>query len=391
VAVAGAVAGAVAAPELALAQVQIYGKFNAEYGFVSQADSPAVAAVASVAGGNGSVGTASVAAEPSTSRNNADGFNSGASYVGVKGEEKLGGAMSAWFQCETRARFGVDTNPAQAASGICDRNSALGLKGDFGNFFVGRWDTAIENISGTTRLVGSTGYQGVQHMLTEDQGQFNIQFAQRVQNSLNYNSPSFGGFTVDFSTTTQGAELNTAAGASAQTGKEGRIYSMAAKYAAGPLVAYGGYEKHNDNQALISSGLDGASENMFTFGASYVFGPVKVALVYTDVDGDKTLATEVQRKTWQLGADWKVTGPGTVRVAYTQADDFKGSAGITDSGAKQYQIQYLHALSKRTTAAIYYVGIDNDTNGVYNFHGFNSLVKPGDSPSAFVFQLVHTF
>lgn len=363
-----AVAAALAAPAAALAQTTIYGKFNAEFGFVSQADDVSGA-----------------------SRPNADGFNSGASYVGVRGEEKLGGGMSTWYQCETRARFGVDTNPAQGVSGICDRNSALGLKGGFGNFFVGRWDTAMENLAGTTRLVGSTGYQGVQHMLTADQGQFGIDFAQRVQNSLNYNSPNFGGFTVDLSTTTKGAQLNTATAAAA-AGKEGRIYSLGAKYAAGPLVAYGGYEKHDDNQALVSGGRDGASENMFTFGASYVFGPVKVAMVYTDTDADATVAgTEVSRKTWQLGGDWKVTAPGTVRFAYTNADEFKGNAGVTDSGAQQYSLHYIHALSKRTSAAVYYSKVDNDTNGVYNFHGFNDDVKSGDSASAFAFQLVHTF
>lgn len=366
-----AVAAALAAPAAALAQTTIYGKFNAEYGLVSQAADPTGA-----------------------SRPNADGFNSGASYIGVKGEENLGGGMSAWFDCQTRARFGVDTKPTQAASGICDRNSALGLKGGFGNFFVGNWDTAMENLSGTTRVVGSTGYQGVQHMLTEDQGQFGISFAQRVQNSFNYNSPNFGGFTVDFSTTSTGAALNQATAAASTPGKKGRIYSLAPKYAAGPLVVYGGYEKHDDNQALVSGGLNGATENMWTLGASYVFGPVKIAMVYTDVDADVTASTEVSRKTWQLAGDWKVTGPGTVRFAYTQADDFKGNAAgaaLKDQGAQQYSVHYIHALSKRTSAAVYYVNVDNETNGVYNFHGFSSAVKPGDNASAFVLQLVHTF
>jgi predicted porin len=303
--------------------------------------------------------------------------------------------MSAWYQCETRARFGVDTSPTQAASGICDRNSALGLKGGFGNFFVGRWDTAIEVNSGSTRLVGSTGWQGVQHMLTEDQGQVGISFAQRVQNSFNYETPNFSGFTVGLSTTAQGAALNTSTGTSANTGKEGRIYSVSPKYSAGPLVVYGGYEKHDDNQALMSGGRDGASEHMATFGASYVFGPVKVGVVYTDVDGDGTTAgTDITRTSWQVAGDWKITAPGTIRVAYTNADDFKGSASSVtagDQGANQYSIHYIHALSKRTTAAVYYVGIDNESNGRYNFHSFNSLVKPGENASAFAFQLVHTF
>jgi predicted porin len=231
-------------------------------------------------------------------------------------------------------------------------------------------------------------------MLTEDQGQFGISFAQRVQNSFNYETPNFNGFTVGLSTTSQGAAVNTGTGQAAQTGKEGRIYSVSPKYSAGPLVVYGGYEKHDDNQALVSGGRDGASEHMATFGASYVFGPVKVAMVYTDVDADATVGTDVSRKSWQLAGDWKITAPGTIRVAYTNADDFKGSASSVtagDQGANQYSIHYIHALSKRTSAAVYYVGIDNESNGRYNFHSFNSLVNAGENMSAFAFQLVHTF
>jgi hypothetical protein len=126
-----------------------------------------------------------------------------------------------------------------------------------------------------------------------------------------------------------------------------------------------------------------------------VFGPVKVAMVYTDFDGDAPVAgTDVSRRTWQIGADWKITGPGTIRFAYTNADDFKGTAAAAaaqDQGAQQYSIHYIHALSKRTSWAVYYVNVDNDTNGVYNYHGFTSAVKPGDSASAFALQLTHTF
>jgi predicted porin len=369
-----AVAAAVAAPAAALAQVTISGKFNIEYGFVSQQDD--------VTGG---------------SRPNADAFNSGASNIRLAGTENLGGGLSAWFQCETRARLGADVNPAQTQAGICDRNTGVGLKGNFGNFFVGTWDTAVENSSGDTRLTGSNGWNGVQRFLTESsnaQQGVSFQFAQRVQNSINYYSPNFGGFSVDLSTTSKNAAINTtAAGA---VGKEGRIMSVLGKYAGGPILAYVGYEKHDDNQAQVSGGLNGASETMTTVGASYVFGPVKVAMVYTDIDADAAVAgTEVTRRSWQLGADWKVTGPGTVRVVYTNADDFKGNAAaaaLPDQGAQQYLIGYLHAMSKRTTVGVSYVGVKNDTNGAYGFAGHTaSTVKLGDDGSVIALSVSHSF
>ena len=91
-----AVAGVLAAPALAFAQastVQIYGLINAEYGYVQQPNNAAGA-----------------------SRSNVDALNSGASRIGFKGEEKLGGSLSAFFQCETDLRF-LGGNARQMARG----------------------------------------------------------------------------------------------------------------------------------------------------------------------------------------------------------------------------------------------------------------------------------
>ena len=94
-----AVAGALAAPAVAMAQsstVQIYGKLTYEYARIKE--------------GRGRIST-DYADSP------------GGTSIGFKGEEKLGGGLSAWFQCESSADVrGVDQ------TGFCTRNSAVGLK-----------------------------------------------------------------------------------------------------------------------------------------------------------------------------------------------------------------------------------------------------------------------
>src|SRR5690606_27635528 len=115
--IAVAVAGALAAPAAALAQstVQVYGTAYMEWGFINQGPDNTAAPF-----------------DPA----NADVLQAPGSAVGFKGEEKLGGGMSAWFQCESSADLrGVNQN------GFCSRNSAVGLKGSFGNAFIGIWDT----------------------------------------------------------------------------------------------------------------------------------------------------------------------------------------------------------------------------------------------------------
>ncbi|MFN7088136.1 MAG: porin, partial [Burkholderiales bacterium] len=103
-----AVAGALGAPALAMAQastVQVYGRVTAEYGYVDQ--------------GSG---------KPNTDLLQTPG----GSAIGFKGEEKLGGGLSAWFQCESSADI-----RGQNQDGWCSRNSAVGFKGGFGNVYIG--------------------------------------------------------------------------------------------------------------------------------------------------------------------------------------------------------------------------------------------------------------
>jgi predicted porin len=76
----------------------------------------------------------------------------GGSAVGFKGQEQLGGGMSAWFQCESSADVrGLNQD------GFCGRNSAVGLKGGWGNLFFGRWDTPFKRATLGMVGAGDTG------------------------------------------------------------------------------------------------------------------------------------------------------------------------------------------------------------------------------------------
>ncbi len=115
-----AVAGALGAPALALAQastVQLYGQVRADYQYLKQGD-----------------GLKSV-----------DAFSSYDSYLGFRGEEKLGGGLSAWFQCESTFN---PTGEGNDGNGFCSRNSGVGFKGQWGNVFFGNWDTPYKIVHG---------------------------------------------------------------------------------------------------------------------------------------------------------------------------------------------------------------------------------------------------
>src|SRR3954462_13527144 len=131
-----AVAGALAAPCIALAQssVEVYGTINMAAGYFKY-----------------SQGTA--ANTPAVSKWD---VAQGASNVGVRGRETLGGGLSAWFQIETNTPMERSNDIAITPA---SRNSAVGLQGNFGNVFIGQWTTPWADLDALWGI-GTVGFWG---------------------------------------------------------------------------------------------------------------------------------------------------------------------------------------------------------------------------------------
>ena len=353
--IAVAVAGALAAPAAALAQstVQIYGTLKAEYGFVSMPD-------------HGTAGT---------SYKNWDGFNSGASNIGFKGEEKLGGGLSAFFQCESDLRF--MQGGTRTSGSLCDRNSALGLKGGFGSFFVGTWDSPEKLAIGKTRMLEDTGWTGVTHMLFNE--------SNRNAHSINYHSPNFGGFSMALQTTSTNAASNTTV-----DGRKGRANGLNLVYGKGPLDVAFGYTVENDNRS--SSGGTAGKDTSMTLGGAYKFGPAKVGVTYNKAK-EQGAGGDAKRDAWNLAVNYDFTGANYLWAGYTLAKDVKGSLGGADTGGDEWQVGVGHRLSKRTEARIGYARVKNDSNT--NQYTVGNVSAPaarnGSNSSVVAVQVFHKF
>jgi predicted porin len=392
---AAAVAGALTLPAgAAMAQtstVQIYGLLNVEY-------------APYVKNPNNSSGAA---------RRTTDELNSGASRIGFRGQEKLGSGLTVWFQCETdlQALDGgtdneaevFDTNSANQPS-WCDRNSALGLRGGWGNFYIGTWDSPTKRVTSATRMLAETGWLGVQRHLMTLAG---WAYSHRVTKSINYDSPNFGGFTVAFQTTTTNADRNqTEAGPDTQA----RIWGLNGMYSAGPLVAGLGYARYENNIQFaappfpVSSATGvqtGLEDTVWVFGINYTFGNFKIGFVATDLDVERaagpvgTPPTTVERRNFSTALEWNLGGPHSMLFGWTHAGATEGSAcpaGATTCGsANIFQAQYQHRFSKRTMGGIGVITVDNGDGGVHSLQGLSTSMQPGERSTAFALQLQHTF
>ena len=389
-----AVAGALAAPAVALAQsstVQIYGTMYVEYGFVDQ--------------GTFAAGT----------RQDVDILQTPGSNVGFKGEEKLGGGLSAWFQCESTA------DPrGQSQDGWCSRNSALGLKGGFGNVFIGNWDTPFKRtISPPTVGSNDTGLWGSANLISAGSTTVNgtagrALFKRRQNNMIMYDSPNFAGFQVMAGYTS----LNHVTAVTSNAGNsKPRVLSLGGQYSAGPLFVSAGYERHTEFAGPTAIGTTDGDDSGWHIGAAYTWGPVRFGGQYTRQRFEHPGAVttlESRVSAWHVGVDWRIAGPHGLRAAYTRAGDVKGDAGspavggsqgqtrpgviagnANDSGADMWQIRYVYTFSKRTEFTFGYVKLDNDgsptTNGgTYSLLGVGAGT-PGNNQDAWAMGVRHTF
>jgi len=384
-----AVAGALAAPALVMAQsstVNVYGKITYEYGIVDQ--------------GSGQRST-DYADSP------------GGTEIGFRGEEKLGGGLSAWFQCNTSADV-----RAMDQIGLCSRNSAIGFKGGWGNLHFGRWDTPMKRaLNVGTVGAEETGILGMSFLPFGGSGAgdvsgtgadagVNRQRWKRREAALSYyESPSFNGFQIlaAFSSGNAGADLNAADGLS---NAKPRVQSFAGTYQSGPLGIGFAYERHNDMGAAVAGGQD-FDDRAWGLSAAYTFGGnIKVGGTYLAPKFETGVGASTKRKSYTIGVDWAIAGPHSVAAQYAKVSDCKGNgAAITsantnggcaaagpDTGGDAWSLAYSYAFSKRTRVKLGYVRVDNDTNTrSYRIGNSNALTRNGENVDGYAFHISHTF
>jgi len=391
--VAVAVAGLLAAPVAAQAQnanVTLYGRLNIDLEAVSgrQAD-----------GSN-----------PRVWR-----LSSNSSRLGVRGTEALGGGLSAIFQIEQNVSG--DTGNS-SSSGFASRETFVGLQGGWGTFKMGKFLMPLDdthpifgNVPTFTTSILSTADLWAQGAQSKGTGGFDA----RLGNSLRYDSPVWAGFNFSaqmaLSDSSGFADIAPPAGDNGEHTAELRhayVWGAAGFYNNGPLQIGAAYEQNIKVRGPGLSDYDG------TITGAYNFGIIRPALVYERIKYE-TPTGDLKRDLWGISATAPI-GPGVLYAFYGDASNGKGGAatgtrvgGLTagsDTGSKQWEISYSYPLSKRTTAYVGYVKLDNDRNAAYSFNingytintnctgiGNASDLTCGSNgkPDGLVFGLVHLF
>lgn len=273
---------------------------------------------------------------------------SASSRLGFRGNEDLGGGLSAQFQIEHRFTpdDGAAATPFWAGRSYVQLTSAAA-----GSVYLGReYDPAFWPAVKSDPF----GWDGVGQISTmQYAGYADVGGGSsvRTSNTIGYKSPNLGGLTV---------QAAVALGENAPG--IGRQQGFNAEYAAGPIYAGLGYMRTSEGAT------DGNS--LINLAFHYDLGFVKPILYYargkTGPNGNAT------NKTFQVAATAPI-GPGKLKAAWARLDP-QGD----DNTLQKISIGYDYPLSKRTNVYADFGQAKSDVNGQ-------------SSNRAYAFGVKHTF
>jgi predicted porin len=262
------------------------------------------------------------------------------SRLGFRGNEDLGGGLSAQFQIEHR--FNTDTGASSNATHFWQGRSYVQLSSAAaGRVYLGREYTPTFFIANRSDPFGWDGVgqmgQAYQYggYTTPDTIDGTVgEVGVRTSNTVGYETPSFGGFKV------------LAAVSLSEATQKGRDMSVSGTYAAGPIYAAFGAERVYKG-AMRGQGLMNAAFH-------YDLGVVKVMAYY----GRAKVAAAVAGVTPVFGQGRRTghsatiaalvpVGTGNIKVAYGRTDPAGGN-NLRQKGSLGYD----HFLSKRTNIYI---------------------------------------
>ena len=257
--------------------------------------------------------------------------------LGFKGVEDLGGGLAAIFQAEIRFDPDTGTTEGNGTRPLFQGQSRVGLKGDFGQFRLGRGLTAMQESAAAFDPWGATRARGtfnpgiaLANYISDPLNPGNTT-QNRFGNAAFYNSPVIGGFQGNLTVATKEAGDRTIAGVPVTASTV--PVSAKGTYNNGPIGAMLAYERN------------AVEDKFWLVGGSFNVGPANLMASYGQTKfgttGLSTSPADSKTKGWLIGAK-VVAGPGNVLVGYGQKKPDAVEA------TKQASIGYEYNLSKRT-------------------------------------------
>jgi len=269
-------------------------------------------------------------------------LSSNSSRLGFKGDHQINPNLEAFFQIEQQISFtsgGSDGDSTDFAT----RDTFVGLRSnDFGAVQIGRFDSPFKVARGPANLFGDQ--VGDMRNLTRFG---NGRFDERYDNTIQYTTPSMGGFNAKLA-------YSMYEGQWAVEDEDSDALSMSLNYAGGPLEASLAYEQVEEDSSR------GERDGIRAAAAYKLTDAFKLVGFYQTVDHDSPI--QANRDAWSsdvygLGGEFKVASNTALKAMWMTRD-----SDADNADADMWVVGVEHKLDKAVRVYANYAVIDNDDN-----------------------------
>ncbi|ALH96192.1 porin [Acinetobacter equi] len=258
-------------------------------------------------------------------------LSSNSSRLGFKAEQQLKNGLTTFAQIESQINFSSGSDDDNSVD-FSTRDTFVGLKGDFGQVKVGRFDSPFKAARGPANFFGDM--VGDLRTITRA---YNHRFDERNPNTIEYTSPAFadsfnvvGALSLHNTTMIYDDETNA-------PNKKSKAYDLGLNYKKGSVNIATAYEHYQENASR-------GKRDGFRLAGSYKITPeIKLAgfYQYTSLDKNnleglspKDQLRNADANVYGIAADYKLTEKTSIRgqVFYRDVDADKMNSTLLVAG-----------------------------------------------------------
>lgn len=256
------------------------------------------------------------------------GLSSNSSRLGFKAEQKLENGMTVFGQVEQEINFSSGEKDEKGVN-FATRDTFVGLKGDFGQARVGRFDSPFKVARGPVNFFGDM--VGDVRNVTRIG---DLKFDERNENTIEYKSPKFGGGFNVLAALSMHKNKNIVKDGNDEGVDDNKAYDLALTYKEGPIDFAAAYEKYEDNAANTSTDVSAtgiqAERDAFRIAAAYKITPdFNLGAMYQIAQYDNDALSNFDAQVYGIAGEYKLTPKTALRGEYfyrdVDADDANSS------------------------------------------------------------------
>lgn len=280
-------------------------------------------------------------------------LSSNSSRLGFKGDHQINPDLKAFFQIEQQVLFG-----SEGSSSFNTRDTFVGLGGNFGAVQVGRFDSPFKVARGPANLFGDQ-VGDMRNLTRVGDGRFD----ERYDNTIQYTTPTFGGFHAKLAYSIHQGEW-------AEDDHDSDSFSMSLNYAEGPLEASLAYEKAEEDTRTKNFGDEKdpdirgvGNRDGIRFAAAYkLTDAFKLVGFYQTVEHDSDNKSKnendlLSADTYGLGGEFAITKNTALKAMWMTRD-----SDAKKNDADMWVVGVEHKLDKAVRVYANYAVVENDDN-----------------------------